>query len=52
MRELFTNGHAIDLAVAVFVVWGSMQRRNALPWPMLRAGLAQAVRLRRRWFAP
>jgi hypothetical protein len=44
MHELFTSGQAIDLVIAilaleVLVVRGLMQRRRALPWPTLAAGL-------------
>ena len=44
MNELFTSGHAIDVVIGVFalealVVRGVLQRRRALPWPTLMAGL-------------
>ncbi len=44
MNELFSSGQVIDLVIAVFalealVVRGVMQRRRALPWPTLMAGL-------------
>lgn len=44
MNDLFASGHAIDLVIAVLalealVVWGWLRRGDALPWPMLAAGL-------------
>jgi hypothetical protein len=48
MQDLFSSGHVIDLVIAimaleVIVVWGWMQRRDALPWPMLMSGLCLLV---------